>query len=163
MRMSGRGASGSLQADDEVEAAAAVRRDAGDAVLAAQFVFFVRDGDFDEGSVCREFGAGKAQMVERLFAVGIQAAAAGEGGGNARRLRRDVQRGLQVFAQLFLPVGDGLRVEVIDGGDRAFACGAEALQFLVKQVAVGAVVRVAFVAQGEEVVTGVGERGAAFL
>jgi hypothetical protein len=102
-------------------------------------------------------------MVERLFAVGIQAAAAGEGGGNARRLRRDVQRGLQVFAQLFLPVGDGLRVEVIDGGDRAFACGAEALQFLVKQVAVGAVVRVAFVAQGEEVVTGVGERGAAFL
>ena len=67
-----------LQADDEVEAAAAVRRDAGDAVLAAQFVFFVRDGDFDEGGVCREFGAGKAQMVERLFAVGIQAAAAGE-------------------------------------------------------------------------------------
>ena len=65
--------------------------------------------------------------------------------------------------ELLLPVADGLRVEVIDSGDRAFACGAEALQFLVEQVAVGAVVRVAFVAQGEEVVTGVGERGAAFL
>ena len=58
---------------------------------------------------------------------------------------------------MVLPVGDGLRVVVIDGGDRAFACGAEALQFLVEQVAVGAVVRVAFVAEGEEVVVGVGE------
>ena len=100
--------------------------------MAAQFVFFLWDGDFDECGVCRDFGAGEAQVVERLFAVRIETAAAGEGGGNAWRLCRDVQRGLQVFAQLFLPVGDGLWVEVINGGDRAFACGAEARQFLVE-------------------------------
>ena len=78
-------------------------------------------------------------------------------------LRRDVERGVQVFAQLFLPVGNGLRVEVVHGGNGAFAHRAEALQFAVKVVAVGAVVRVAFVAEGEQVVAGVGERGAGFF
>ena len=86
-----------LQADDEVEAAAAVRRDAGDAVLAAQFVFAVRDGDFDECGVGGERGAVQPQVVEWLFAVRIEAAAADEDGAGGGRLRRDVERGVQVF------------------------------------------------------------------
>ena len=152
-----------LQADDEVEAATAVRSDGGDAVPAADFLFVcLRDGDFDECGISGDGGTVKAQVVDGLGAVGVEQGTRAQDGVVARRFNASVEGKVVFGSELLLPVGDGLRIEVVYGGDGACCFGAEAFEFAVKGVAVGAVMWVAFVAKRQQVVAGAGERRGLF-
>ena len=152
-----------LQADDEVEAATAVRRNGGDAVLAADVLpVFLRDGDFDEGGVGGDGRAVEAQVVDGLGTFGVEQGTRAEGGVVRGCLDGSGDGEVVRGGELLLPVADGLRVEVVHGGEGARGGGAEAFEFAVKGMAVGAVVRVAFVAKCQQVVAGVGKRCTVF-